>query len=140
VPLHRTLAFALSAFFAALSGVLLVWWQGQIAPGDVGLPATIDLLIVAVIGGLARVEGAWVGALAFVVISNYVRDSWLTQLLSDSHIGGSFNTIIGLIFLFIVIVSPDGLVGLWDRGWRRIQRGGDPDAPSATVGAPAQEV
>ena len=44
VPLHRTLAFGLAAFFAALSGVLLVWWQGQIAPGDVGLPATIDLL------------------------------------------------------------------------------------------------
>ena len=140
VPLHRTLAFGLSAFFAALAGVLLVWWQGQVAPGDVGLPATIDLLIVAVIGGLARVEGAWVGALAFIVISNYVRDSWLTRLLNDGHIGGSFNTIIGLIFLLIVIVSPDGLVGLWDRGWRRIQRGRDPDVPATTVGAAAQEV
>jgi branched-chain amino acid transport system permease protein len=140
VPLHRTLAFGLSAFFAALSGVLLVWWQGQIAPGDVGLPATIDLLIVAVIGGLTRVEGAWVGALAFIVISNYVRDSWLTGLLDDLHIGGSFNTIIGLIFLLIVIVSPDGLVGLWDRVWRRFQSGGDSGAPAAKVGAVAQEV
>ena len=52
VPLHRTLAFGFAAFLAALAGVLLVWWQGQIAPGDIGLPATIDLLIVAVIGGL----------------------------------------------------------------------------------------
>ena len=75
VPLHRTLAFGFAAFFAALSGVLLVWWQGQIAPGDIGLQATIDLLIVAVIGGLARIEGAWVGALAFIVINNYIRDS-----------------------------------------------------------------
>jgi branched-chain amino acid transport system permease protein len=133
VPLHRTLAFGLAAFLASLSGVLLVWWQGQIAPGDVGLPATIDLLIVAVIGGLARIEGAWVGAFAFILISNYVRDSWLTRLLGDVHIGGSFNTIIGLIFLLIVIVSPDGLVGLWDRLWARIRRGGDPDAPVVSV-------
>ena len=44
VPLHRTLAFGFAAFLASLAGVLLVWWQGQIAPGDVGLPATIDLL------------------------------------------------------------------------------------------------
>ena len=80
VPLHRTLAFGLAAFFAALSGVLLVWWQGQVAPGDVGLPATIDLLVVAVIGGLARIEGAWVGALAFILIGNYIRDSWLTRV------------------------------------------------------------
>ena len=142
VPLHRTLAFGLSAFFAALSGVLLVWWQGQIAPGDIGLPATIDLLIVAVIGGLARIEGAWVGALAFIVISNYVRDSWLTELLDDVRIGGSFNTIIGLVFLLIVIVSPDGLVGLWDRLWGRFQRGGDdggPVVPVTTTGSVAQE-
>ena len=83
----------------------------------------------AVIGGLARIEGAWVGALAFILIGNYVRDSWLTELLDDVHIGGSFNTIIGLIFLLIVIVSPDGLVGLWDRLWGRIQRGGDSDVP-----------
>ena len=40
---HRTLAFGFSAFLASLAGVLLVWWQGQISPGDIGLQATIDL-------------------------------------------------------------------------------------------------
>jgi branched-chain amino acid transport system permease protein len=123
VPMHRTLAFGLSAFFASLAGILLVWWQGQIAPGDVGLGATIDLLIVAVIGGLGRVEGAWLGALAFIVINNYIRDSWLTDLLDTIRVGGSFNTIIGLVFLLIVLVSPDGLMGLWDRIWAGTRRG-----------------
>jgi branched-chain amino acid transport system permease protein len=133
VPVHRTLAFGFSAFLASLAGVLLVWWQGQIAPGDVGLGATIDLLIVAVIGGLGRVEGAWVGALAFIVINNYIRDSWLTDLLDTVRIGGSFNTIIGVIFLLIVIVSPDGLMGLWDRAWGLTRR--SPDGPDAPVPA-----
>ena len=118
VPLHRTLAFTFAAFVASLAGVLLVWWDGQIAPGNIGLAATIELLVIAVIGGLARIEGAWVGAFAFIVINNYVRDVELPV------IGGSFNTIIGLIFLVIVIVSPDGLMGLWDRLWRSRGKGG----------------
>jgi len=128
VPLHRALAFGFASFIAALAGVLLVWWDGQIAPGNIGLAATIELLVIAVIGGLVRIEGAWVGAFAFIVINNYVRDVELPV------IGGSFNTIIGLIFLVIVIVSPDGLMGLWDRLWRSLGRpgGGTPEAASVT--------
>jgi branched-chain amino acid transport system permease protein len=118
VPLHRTLAFGFSAFIASLAGILLVWWDGQIAPGNIGLGATIELLVICVIGGLARVEGAWLGAFTFIVINNYVRDVELPV------VGGSFNTIIGLIFLGIVIVSPDGLMGLWDRLWRALGQGG----------------
>ncbi|HEY7381320.1 MAG TPA: branched-chain amino acid ABC transporter permease [Gaiella sp.] len=139
VPLHRTLAFGFAAFLASLSGVLLVWWQGQIAPGDIGLQATIDLLIVAVIGGLGRVEGAWLGALAFIVINNYIRDSWLTELLDDVRIGGSFNTIIGLVFLAIVIVSPDGLIGLWDRLWGLATGSRDPDRPAMAPSPAGQQ-
>jgi branched-chain amino acid transport system permease protein len=137
VPLHRTLAFGFAAFLASLAGILLVWWQGQIAPGDVGLGATIDLLIVAVIGGLGRVEGAWVGALAFIVINNYIRDSWLTDLLDTIRVGGSFNTIIGFVFLAIVIVSPDGLMGLWDRIWDVARRRGGPPQVSSDLQHPA---
>jgi branched-chain amino acid transport system permease protein len=60
-----------------------------------------------VIGGLYRLEGAWIGALVFVVINNYAQDV--------SFIGDRFHTLIGLIFLVIVLVSPDGLIGLWER-------------------------
>jgi len=128
VPLHRALAFALASFVAAVSGILFIWWEGQIAPGNIGLAATIELLVIAVIGGLTRIEGAWLGAFAFIVINNYVRDVELPV------IGGSFNTIIGLIFLVIVIVSPDGLMGLWNRLWRSLggRGGGTPAAASVT--------
>jgi branched-chain amino acid transport system permease protein len=108
-PVHRALAFGFGAFIASIGGVLYVWWNGQIDPQTIGLQATIDLLVVAVIGGLWRIEGAWVGAFAFIVINNYVRDIEVPVL------GGSFNTIIGLIFLAVVVVSPGGLMGLWDR-------------------------
>ena len=57
VPLHRALAFGFAAFVASLAGVLAVWWDGQISPQNLGLGATIDLLIIAVIGGLGRDRG-----------------------------------------------------------------------------------
>jgi branched-chain amino acid transport system permease protein len=117
VALHRTLAFGFAAFLASLGGVLYVWWAGQIAPGDTDLPKTLNLLIMAVIGGLVRIEGAWIGALAFTAMSAYITPS--THIpglgLGGALFGGSFNTIIGIIFLAIVVVSPNGLFGIWER-------------------------
>jgi branched-chain amino acid transport system permease protein len=133
VPLHRTLAFGFAAFLAALAGVLYAWWEGQVAPGNVGLAATIELLVMCVIGGLARIEGAWLGAFAFIAIENQVREGGILDFLVPiPGLGGSFNTVIGLIFLAIVIVSPDGLMGLWNRIWEVGERRGGP--PQVAVG------
>jgi len=60
-----------AGFIAAIGGVIFVWWNGHIDPASIDLGATIDLLVIAVIGGLYRLEGAWVGALFFVIINNY---------------------------------------------------------------------
>jgi branched-chain amino acid transport system permease protein len=132
VELHRTLAFTFAAFIAALAGVLYGWWNGTVAPDNVGLSATVNLLIVAVIGGLGRLEGAWLGAFAFIVINNYVHS------ISVPVLGGSFNTIIGLIFLIIVIASPGGLMGLWDRLWKLASHpaGGEQHVASAGAAGP----
>jgi len=107
VTLHRTLAFAFGGLIAGIGGILFVWWNAQIAPSTIGLGSTIDVLVIAVIGGLYRLEGAWLGALVFVLINNYAQDV--------SFIGDRFHTLIGLIFLVIVLVSPNGLIGLWER-------------------------
>ena len=137
VPLHRTIAFGFAAFIAALAGVLYAWWAGQVAPGDVDLPQTISLLIMAVIGGLVRIEGAWVGAFAFILMQNYISSNTHVPLLGfgGTLFGGSFNTLIGIIFLAIVVVSPDGLMGLWGRIFETRRR---PDA-GETAGKPAAE-
>jgi branched-chain amino acid transport system permease protein len=117
VPLHRTLAFGFAAFIASLAGILYVWWSGQIAPGNVDLTQTVNLLVMAVIGGLVRIEGAWLGAFAFILMDNYITSGTHIPLLGfgGTLFGGSFNTVVGIIFLLIVLVSPDGLLGLWDR-------------------------
>ena len=137
VALHRTLAFGFAAFIASLSGILYVWWSGQIAPGNVDVPETINLLIMAVIGGLLRIEGAWLGAFTFIVIQNYVRDFHVPGLsMGGTLFGGTFNTVVGIIFLVIVLVSPGGLMGIWDRAFiQRGRRPGErpPDEPALSV-------
>jgi len=107
VAWHRTIAFGFAGLVAAIGGVLFVWWNGHIDPASIDLTATIDVLVIAVIGGLYRLEGAWVGALFFVIINNYSE--------RISFIGERFHTLIGAIFLVIVLVSPGGLIGLWER-------------------------
>jgi branched-chain amino acid transport system permease protein len=110
VPLHRTLAFAVAGFVAATAGILNVWWNGQIDPNTVSIGATIDLLVIAVIGGIGRLEGAWLGALVFVVANNYLRDLPFADKLGLTE--ARFNTVVGLLVLAIVVLSPDGLMGI----------------------------
>jgi branched-chain amino acid transport system permease protein len=110
VPLHRTLAFALAAFVAAAAGIVNVWWNGQIDPNTISIGATIDLLVIAVIGGIARLEGAWLGALVFVMANNYLRDLPFADRLGLTE--ARFNTVVGLLVLAIVVLSPDGLMGI----------------------------
>jgi branched-chain amino acid transport system permease protein len=113
VTLHRTLAFGAGALMAGVAGVLSVWYNRRIDPGSVTLGFTIDVLVIAVIGGLYRLEGAWVGAVAFVLLENYARD-WLPDV--GATLGPErFTTLIGVIFLVIVLVSPGGLVGIWEQ-------------------------
>jgi branched-chain amino acid transport system permease protein len=99
------LAFGLGALIASFAGILSVWWNTRISPGSIDLARTIDVLVIAVIGGLYRLEGAWVGAIVFVALENWTRGVDL--------VGQRFNTVIGVIFLAIVLLSPGGLMGIW---------------------------
>ena len=135
VTLHRTLAFAAGAFIAAVAGVLSVWYNQRISPGSISLGQTIDVLVIAVIGGLYRLEGAWVGAIFFALLDNYSRE--YTPNIGEVLGPERFNTLIGVIFLVIVLVSPGGLVGLWEKA--RERRGGSSGGRRAREGPAESE-
>jgi branched-chain amino acid transport system permease protein len=120
VTAHRIAAYTFASVIAAVGGILLVWQNAQISPGTAGIPAVIDILVIAVIGGLRRPIGPFVGALIYVLLRTFSPDVLTTFGLS----GERFKLLIGLGFLAIVFFSPDGVLGLWDR-WRarRAQRG-----------------
>ena len=111
---HRIAAYAFAAFIAALGGVLQVWNYRQISPGSVSVGACIDVLIIAVVGGITRPIGPFIGALIFVLLRTFALD----VLIKFGLDGNRFRLLIGLGFLAIVFWSSDGVIGLWER-WRR---------------------
>jgi branched-chain amino acid transport system permease protein len=134
VALQRTIAFTIAGTVAGLAGVLNIWWNGQIDPTSISIGPTIDLLIIAVIGGIAHLEGAWLGAFVFVVANNYMRDLPFADSIGLTE--ARFNTVVGLIVLLIVLLSPDGLVGVILRirsGFSGLRPGGSSARATAGV-------
>jgi branched-chain amino acid transport system permease protein len=106
VTAHRVAAYAIAGLIAAVGGVLLVWYNGLITPGSIGTSALINILIIAVLGGMRHPIGPFLGAIVFVLVQNFAIDVVARE---------RFNLVIGGVFLAIVLFSPDGLLGLWQR-------------------------
>jgi branched-chain amino acid transport system permease protein len=106
VTAHRVAAHALAGLIASAGGVLLVWYNSQISPGSINTTSMINILIIAVLGGMRHPAGAFLGALLFVLLQNFAID------LVDRE---RFNLVIGGVFLLVLMVSPDGLLGVWRR-------------------------
>ena len=62
VTAHKVVAYFSAGVIAGLAGVLLVWFNGRISPGTIGVGAAIDVLVIAVIGGLRHPIGPFIGA------------------------------------------------------------------------------
>jgi branched-chain amino acid transport system permease protein len=102
----KVFAYFLSGLIAGTAGVLYVWFNGRISPGTVSVAESIGILVIAVIGGLRHPIGPFLGAAVYVLMKTFAID-----LIGAER----FNTLIGLVFLVIVFVSPDGILGLWQR-------------------------
>lgn len=113
VTAHRVAAYAFAAVIAGVGGILLTWQSAQISPGTAGVGPVIDILVIAVIGGLRRPIGAFIGAFIYVLLKTFAVD----VLIALGLAGERFQLLIGLCFLAIVFWSSDGILGLWDR-WR----------------------
>lgn len=106
VTRHKVVAYFYAGLIAGLGGVLLVWFNARISPGTISVNAAINVLVIAVIGGMRHPIGPFLGAVVVILIQTFAIDI----------IGAErYNTLIGLFFLAIVFASPDGLLGLWER-------------------------
>ncbi|MGK7868087.1 branched-chain amino acid ABC transporter permease [Falsiroseomonas sp. E2-1-a20] len=106
VALHRIAAFGVAGFVAGCGGILSTIYNIGISPGSIGLGASINVLIMSVIGGLGHPIGAFIGSLIFTVF-----DTFAATIYDRDR----FNTLIGIVFLVIVLASPDGIIGLGAR-------------------------
>ena len=125
--LYKTLAFAVSAFYAGIAGGLYAFVLRFIEPEIFTLLMSILFLAMVVVGGLGSIFGSITGAcllswldlqLRNILSIPYVGD-WL-EALSKSYfsITGVSNIqfiIFGLIMVLIMLFEPYGIFGFWIR-------------------------
>ncbi len=104
----KTQVFVVSALFAAFAGSLFAHQQGFVSPDSFNLGASIDLVIMVVLGGMASTFGAAFGAIA------------LTLLHQGLVVFEDYEMLIhGALLMAVMIFLPQGLfVGL-SQGARR---------------------
>jgi branched-chain amino acid transport system permease protein len=112
VVAHRVWAYAVAGVLASIGGILLIWYNGLITPNSISTGWLINILIIAILGGIKHPIGAFIGALIFVLLQTFAID-----VVSRER----FNLVIGVVFLAIVLFSPDGLMGLWAKLRARLQ-------------------
>ncbi|MGQ4556585.1 ABC transporter permease subunit [Halobellus sp. GM3] len=96
----RVLAFVLNGAVVGFGGALYAPFVGYISPSLFNLHATIDIFIVAIVGGLTLLSGSLIGGVFVIFIPELLRG-----------IQAYDNVLFGLLLIFFLIYLPDGIGG-----------------------------
>ena len=114
---YKTVVFAIGGGLAATAGILYGHHAQVITPEVFGFSASLEVLLVVVIGGMSNRFGAILGALLVTLMPE-----WLKSFLSEGD-----NLAYGLLVLFVLLFLPGGIVGglrsLWALLTRVLNRG-----------------
>jgi branched-chain amino acid transport system permease protein len=127
-------AFALSAGFGALAGVLSGFVEGAVSPNVFSLTLGVSQLAFIIFGGLGYVSGALVGT-AFLM----ALPVWFTSLGTNEGI------LYAAVLLFVVVVAPRGMVAVGIDTFKMVRRrfgrgAASSDEPSRTRWSPVGDL
>lgn len=108
---YKLFVFVVSAALAGLAGALYVPQVGIITPAQIGVLPSLEMVIWVAVGGRGTLIGAVLGA---------VGVNWARSVLTN-HFPDLWPFFLGGLFVAVVLLFPDGLVGLFRRlsgGWR----------------------
>lgn len=100
--MYKLFVFVVAAGLAGLSGMLYVPQVGIITPAQIGVLPSLEVVIWVAVGGRGTLIGGILGAVAVnygrSVLTNYFPEAW--------------PFILGGLFVVVVTMFPDGLVGM----------------------------
>jgi branched-chain amino acid transport system permease protein len=97
-------AFAIAGFITAFAGALNALLFNFTSPQDLHWILSGNFVIMIVLGGMRSFFGPLIGVIIFVVAQDYL-----------SSVTSNWMTFIGMIFVFIVLVFPRGVLGIFRR-------------------------
>jgi branched-chain amino acid transport system permease protein len=111
VWLIQWLAFVLASFWGSVAGLLYVYYNLFISPHAISLQQSAEVLLMSILGGASTFAGPIVGAVIITLVKNLVSsyvDRW--------------NTLLGAIFVIVILFMPFGLVPGVKQLWARLRR------------------
>jgi urea transport system permease protein len=105
-PSYKLFVFVVSAGLAGLAGLLYAPQVGIITPAQIGVLPSLEMIIWVAVGGRGSLAGAVLGAVSVnygrSVLTNYFPELW--------------PFILGGLFVLVVLLFPDGMVGMIRKG------------------------
>ena len=118
-------AFAVSSFYCGMAGVLWAFaFVGTVDPEAFGLDRSLQVLFMAIIGGLGTVMGSFLGA-AFIVLLPILMNQFGSVVAGkamDASVVANLEQIVyGVLIIWLLVVEPGGLVRLWQVGKEKLR-------------------
>ena len=110
--LYKTLCFGLSAAYTGVAGSLAALWVGFVSPDSFSALLSITLLVGVVVGGLASIAGAVLGAIFIQFMPSAAYE------ISKAAPWAIY----GVSLIVCMYVMPGGAAGLVSNAWRRASR------------------
>jgi branched-chain amino acid transport system permease protein len=117
------LTFVIASFWGSISGMLYIYYNLFMSPHAISLQQSAEALLMAILGGSSTLSGPIVGAAIITIVKNVVS-TYIER----------WNTLLGLIFVLVIMFMPYGLVPGCVQLWRRLsgpRKGGKAPAPAA---------
>ncbi len=131
VSSYQIFFFCVSALIAGFAGMLYVIAAEFASPTFMDLTFSITMVVWAAVGGRSSLLGACIGAILINVIEATVSE---TKMFVET-----WQAIIGLLFVLVVLFLPRGLAGLANDVTDRLLGGGGTVRRSSKQEAPAGE-
>jgi branched-chain amino acid transport system permease protein len=117
---YKLLSFAVSSFYAGVTGVLYTYYLGIANYEQFQLGVSIDFLAMIIIGGLGSVLGSIFGAVFVTLLPIVIRtlmENIGSLFFTDSElanvVSGTRLAVFGGLIIFFLVIEPEGLNRLW---------------------------
>jgi len=111
VRARLVIVYAVSAAIAGVAGALFTQANAYVNLATLGLDRAAGILIILILGGYGRLYGAFVGAIAYMVLEHVLAKAYPT----------TWQLGVGLLLIAVALYARNGILGIADALWRRLR-------------------